>query len=373
MIKKEQLFCSKPFKEFVVGSRRYIRSLRHESRRFFRPAGDVFMCCWLKTPPIGNILYQAVDEVWNSEVAQETRRSILNSSFKYCDHTTCPYLQTITCEVQKTTAVKDEELKKVIKNNFTVLPYGPRKIECSYDRSCNLSCPSCRTKVINESGNEHDILTIQSKIENTAMKDCHALTISGSGDPFGSLYYRRLLQTMKRSNMPRLTQILLHTNAQLWTREMWSTIPEDIQELVKSANISIDAARPETYSINRRGGSFETLLKNLEFISVLRKRGPLEHVKISMVVQNNNYMEMPEFVHFGKKYNFDVVYFSKLLNRGTCSNAEYLDRAIHLPDHPRNSEFIDILKNDIFHDPIVHLGNLRGLLPGKSSGSLIIM
>ena len=362
MVNKEQLFCLKPFREFVVGFRRYFQPSGDKRRLFFRPAGDVFMCCWLRTPPIGNILHQSIDEVWNCEMAQEIRSSILDGSFKYCDHNTCPFLQTMTCEVQKTSMVKNEELKTVINNHLTILPYGPKEINCSYDRSCNLSCPSCRSKVIIESTNEHEILKIQSKIENEAMKDCHVLMISGSGDPFGSPFYRRWLQTMNRRKMPYLKQISLYTNAQLWTREMWNTIPEEIQKLVKSTIISIDAAKPETYAVNRRGGSFENLLKNLEFISLLRKRGPLEHAKISMVVQSNNYMEMPEFVHLGKQYNFDVVYFSKLMNRGTFLKAEYRDRAIHLPDHPRNSDFIDVLKNDIFRDPIVHLGNVGRLI-----------
>ena len=37
---------------------------------------------------------------------------------------------------------------------------------------------------------------------------------------------------------------------------MWQTIPEDIQALVRETQISIDAASPGTYAINRRGGDF---------------------------------------------------------------------------------------------------------------------
>ena len=119
-------------------------------------------------------------------------------------------------------------------------------------------------------------------------------------------------------------------------------------------------------SVNRRGGSFERLLENLEFISTLRKRGPLKHVKISMVVQKNNFMEMPDFIHLGKLYNFDNVYFSKLGNWETFSEEEYIDRAIHLPDHPSHPKLIDMLKNKIFCEPLVDLGNLSGLIPNKN-------
>lgn len=367
MPEKEQLFCSNPFKRFIIRERRFLPPVGGVFNHLFRPAGDVYMCCssWLKTPPIGNIKHQSVDEIWNGEKAQKIRRSILDGSFKYCDHTVCPYLQTISCEVQRREKVVDEELMNIIKNKLTILPYGPREIDCSYDRSCNLSCPSCRSKIIIESANEHEILDVQSKLENEVLKDAKILIISGSGDPFGSPLYSRWLQTTSNGKLPHLKQILLHTNAQLWTPKMWSTIPKEKQKLIKSAIISIDAARSETYSINRRGGSFERLLENLEFIRVLRKHGPLEHVKISMVVQKNNFMEMSDFIQLGKLYNFDTVYFSTLQNFGTFSEEEYRDRAVHLPVHPRNMEFIDMLKNEIFYDSIVHPGNLRGLLPTR--------
>ncbi len=333
------------------------------------------MCCpdWLKTPPIGNINHQSLDEVWNGENAQEIRRSILDGSYKYCDHTACPFLQTRTCEVQRIETVKDEELLNIIKNKLTILPNGPRDIICAYDRSCNLSCPSCRTGIIVENANEHEILKIQSILENEVLKDAHCLKISGLGDPFGSPLYRKWLQTLNKGKIPSLKQIRIHTNAQLWTPKMWSTIPKEIQALVKRVEISIDAARAETYSVNRRGGSFERLLENLEFISRLRKRGPIKHVKISMVVQNNNFVEMPDFIHLGKRYNFDNVYFSKLVNWGTFSEEEYIDRAIHLPGHPSHPKLIDILlKNKISCEPLVNLGNLSGLIPSKNKNCVRI-
>lgn len=351
LFRKEHLFCSVPFRRMVV-----------DSRHDLCQTGDAIMCCWLKTPPLGNILDQSVEEVWNGQNARGIRHTILDGSFKYCDRDACPYLQTVMYEVQKREKVKDKELKKAIRDNLTILPHGPREIICCYDRSCNLACPSCRTKVIVENDKREEILAIQSKLDNEALKEVHILTISGSGDPFGSPLYRHWLQTMNKGKMPHLRQIHLHTNAQLWTPKMWSTISKETQELVKSAEISIDAATPKTYSINRRGGSFEKLLKNLEFISTLRTNGPLRHLKLSMVVQSNNFREMHDFVHLGRRYNADVVYFGKIRNWGTFSEEEYKDRAIHLPDHPFYREFSDSIKKDIFRDPVVHMGNLSDIL-----------
>jgi len=345
MSKNKRLFCSRPFKWFEVTQ--------------VNETGEVYMCCpsWLDTP-IGNLKYQSVEEIWNGKKAQEIRRSILDGSFRYCDFSRCPFLQTVSEPVQEVEDVKDEDLKLAIEKGLTILPYGPREINCSYDRSCNLSCPSCRTEIIVEIKNKQQISAIQDKIHNEALKDAHLLYITGSGDPFGSPFFRKWLQTMKREDMPNLKDIHLHTNGLLWTPKMWSTIAEDIRELIKSAEISIDAASPETYSINRRGGSFERLLKNLEFIGKLRQNGPLEWLGISMVVQENNFMEMPNFIHLGQRFQVDTVYFSQLVNWGTYSEEEYRSRAIHLPYHPRHSEFLDLLEMEIFREPLVYLGNL---------------
>ena len=346
MSKEKQLFCSKPFKWFEVSG-------------WYEPKGDVFMCCptWLDTP-IGNLQNQSVEEIWNGEKAQEIRRSILDGSFRYCNRSRCPFLQSVSGPVEKVEDVQDKDLKLVIEEGLTILPYGPREINCGYDKSCNLSCPSCRTEIIVESKYKRQILKIQGKIQDEAIKDAHLLYITGSGDPFGSPFFRKWLKTMRREDMPLLKNLHLHTNGQLWTPKMWGTISRDVRQLVKSTEISIDAASSETYSINRRGGSFERLLENLEFVSTLRRNGPLERVTISMVVQENNFLEMPDFVRLGQRFDFDTVYFSQLVNWGTFSEKEFTNRAIHLPTHPRHSEFVDLLKDEILYEKLVYLGNL---------------
>jgi MoaA/NifB/PqqE/SkfB family radical SAM enzyme len=255
------------------------------------------------------------------------------------------------------------ELRSVIRKGLLRLPYGPRAVNCSYDKSCNLFCPSCRKEAIIETRNEKSILEIQHRIRNGALRDAHLIYMSGIGDPFASPYSRKWLQNMQRSEMPNLREIFLQTNAQLWTPRIWNDIPKDIRKLVKGAEISIDAATPETYASNRRGGSFERLMENLRFISGLRMSGPLKTLRISMVVQENNFLEMRDFIRLGRRLEVDTVFFSRLVNWGTFSNVEYLNRAVHLPGHPRHTELLRSLTDDMFKDPIVHLGNLAELRP----------
>jgi len=341
----KQLFCAKPFEWFEVTQ--------------LNGRGGVYLCCpsWLDTP-VGNLRYQSVGEIWNGEKARKIRRSILDGSFEYCNRSRCSFLQTESGPVQKREEVREEYLNKIIENHVTDLPYAPKKIICTYDQSCNLSCPSCRTQVIVERTSAQDILGIQSKLQNEALKEAEYLHITGSGDPFGSPFFRKWLQTMKGQDMPNLERIHLQTNGQLWTPKMWETIPRDIQQLIKSADISIDAANAETYAINRRGGTFARLLENLEFISTLRQNGPLTSLKISMVVQENNFTQMPEFVRLCQRFKADVAYFSQLVNWGTFSEPEFKRRAVHVPTHPRYGELVNLLQDTVFNEPIVDLGNL---------------
>src|SRR5262249_8259795 len=162
---------------------------------------------------------------------------------------------------------EDERLREIIRKDLTRLPFGPSDVICCFDQSCNLSCPTCRTHVIMETDHRTAIVNIQQRLEDEALKEARLLYITGSGDPFGSPFFRRWLQTMKRSSMPKLERIHLHTNGLLWTRRIWESIPEETRSLVQAATISVDAASPATYAINRRGGDFATLLDRLRFIA----------------------------------------------------------------------------------------------------------
>ncbi len=349
-MKSNRLFCSKPFTWFEVS-----RGKRE---------GEVFACCpsWLDTP-IGNLNDQSVSDIWNGDKVQDIRRSILDGSFKYCCRSGCPHLQSRYGggPVQWIDDISEPDFLEIVRRHMTVLPYGPREINCSYDRSCNLSCPTCRTERIIEHDRRAEILEIQRKINDEALGEARLLYITGSGDPIGSPYFRKWLRTMKRSRMPILETIRLHTNAQLWTRKAWEAIPEEIRQLIKSADISIDAAYPGTYEVNRRGGKFDILFRNLDFIATLRLKGPIEWLGINMVIQENNFQEMPDFILLGKQFRVDTVYFQQIVNWGTFSDQEFARRAIHFPDHPRHREFLDLLQEKIFEDPICHLGNLTHL------------
>jgi MoaA/NifB/PqqE/SkfB family radical SAM enzyme len=330
---KNQSKCIKPFKWFEILSN-----------------GDVFLCCprWLPKS-IGNINRQSISEIWNSKKAQKIRKTILDNSYKYCKEELCSDLQHRKFSFSSS------------KQDLPLTSSGPKIINCCFDKSCNLACPSCRKDRYVAIGKEREkIDRIFSKITLQAGKEIECLRISGSGDPLASPASFLWLKNLKLQDFPKLKRIYLHTNGLVFTPKTWKIL-SGINHLIKSVEVSIDAGTKETYAINRKGGDFSILLKNLDFIKSLRVKKKLIYTLTSFVVQANNYQEMEKFIKLGKRYRFDHIYFSQLVNWGTFSKKEYKMRAIHLSNHPQHYDFVRTLSK-ISGDKKVGLGNLSYLI-----------
>jgi len=310
-----------------------------------------FVCCpsWLpnsiKTAEI------PLKEMWNSEPIIDIRNSILDGSFKYCNKELCPYLsKLVNYGVPSGPIVLKESASHI---SPTIINNTPDNVVMNFDRTCNYKCPSCRVDLIVE--DSKGIKRIEKTIEEI---DTHysanvkTLYITGSGDPFVSVGFRNYLRNFNPKKYPKLKSIHLHTNASMWTKEMWDSMP-NVHKYVKSCEISIDAGTKDTYENKTRlGGNWENLLNNLKFISTL----PIS-VKTSFVVQDCNYTEMETFYNlmysiFGNKVN---VFFGKITNWGTFSEGEFKLKQVWDDAHPEHGlfkkEFNKISKNQyLFHN-----------------------
>ena len=308
------------------------------------------LCCgsWLKkTLPPGSTPYDA----WNSKEAHDIRESILDGSYKYCDASQCPYLGEIVSN--NSSRVNDTVFEKPFYHKSKLPTFvkelitehkedrlKPATIQFSFDRTCNLKCPTCRTKIITASSSQ--IKNIQNTIDlikEQYSKDIKTLYITGSGDPFVSVGFRNFLKNIDLSDWPNLYRIHLHTNATMWNKKMWESMP-NVHSLVKSCEISIDAATKDTYETETRiGGSWDELISNLHYIATLKS---IKSIKTSFVVQDTNFREMKLFYDlmysiFGSKVS---IFFGKISNWGTFSNTEFIKKAVHLPEHPLHNEFL---------------------------------
>ena len=303
------------------------------------------LCCssWLLNPLPEK---SSVKDAWFSKEANDVRDSMLDGSFRHCSKTQCPVLNQLTTkgDIGKIDPIyKKDNLPSTLQtkiNSYTNDILYPTIVQFSFDRSCNLKCPSCRVKIITAGSKKikEVELTIQ-EIEDTFGKYIETLYITGSGDPFISVGFRNFMHNLDDKKWPNLKNIHLHTNATKWNRKWWEYI-KPAHKYIKSCEISIDAGTKDTYENKTRiGGDWDELVENLTFISTLPK---LRRIKTSFVVQQGNYKEMGIFydrmieIFKGKA----EVFFGKINNWGTFTDKVFLEHKIWDENHPEHSLFI---------------------------------
>ena len=310
-----------------------------------------FVCCPSWLPNKVELSEIPLKDVYNSEPIVDIRNSILDGSFKYCDKELCPYLSKLVNYGVTSGPIKLKSNSNI--NNSIVKNNTPVNLIMNFDRTCNYKCPSCRVDLIVEDskGIKRVEKTIE-EIDTYYSANVKTLYITGSGDPFVSVGFRNYLRNFDPKKYPKLSSIHLHTNASMWNKEMWDTMP-NIHKYVRTCEISIDAGTKDTYENKTRlGGNWEILMNNLKFISTL----PIS-VKTSFVVQDSNYMEMEIFYNlmftiFENKVN---VFFGKITNWGTFSEGEFKLKQVWDSEHPEHhlfkKEFNKVWKNtNLFHN-----------------------
>lgn len=328
------------------------------------------MCCasWLSKSLPNNV---AIEDLWNSAEAIEIRKSVMDGSYRYCSKTKCPFLSRLIAlnKVVSGPIMHINDLNDRIKTHYNkqsgVIDNGPEIIQMSFDRTCNYKCPSCRIDLIVEDSN--GIKRVEKTIEEI---DTHYSTnvrtiyITGSGDPFVSVGFRNYLRNFNPKKYPNLKSIHLHTNASMWTKEMWDSMTT-IHKFVKSCEISIDAGTQYTYeNITRLGGNWDNLISNLNFISTIKS---LQSVKCSFVVQDSNYNEMETFLNlmYSIFKSKTKIFFGRITNWGTFNDGQF--KLIDVGDitHPEHNLFLQEFKKVATNPYVFH--NMYDLIDFKKT------
>jgi len=326
--------------------------------------GDAFVCCcpaWVPFP-VGNVLSApSAEAVWNSDAAVEVRRSIHDGDFKYCSRTLCSYIAAQKLPLKSD--ITDPTLRGYIDQRKTVLDDVPQMVQLNHDATCNLACPSCRTEIIATNAEEQDMFAAASqRVILPLLKKVNGQSyISGGGEAFSSKHFRSILAALNRDEYPGL-YIYLITNGLLLTSQRWAEYP-NLPEMIDILSVSIDAARAETYERLRRPGKWPVLMRNLEVMAEMRRAQKLRKFQINMVVQQDNFREMLDFVALGKGLGVDEIWFQRLTNYGAYDERTFAKADVTSVSHPDHAELLKIIRNPLIQGPGINAQMLMPLLP----------
>lgn len=263
--------------------------------------GSCYLCectAWLPQS-VGNLNVNPLKEILDSPLAKTLQQSILDKSYKYCNSKQCTFLQNYSQ-----------------KHHHPVPKKEIKHIRLAIDDSCNLHCPSCRKeKIFIKSGKLlHKRFELVDKILNFIKEQKQEIKvhIGSDGDPYASLVYRRFMT--KTKNLSNI-KYSLQTNGLLIKKNFYKF--KHITDNLFQIGISIDGATKLTYEKLRRGGSFEKIIENLDFLKKIKKEFSIH---LHMVVQQENWKEMPHLLELGKKFNVDKIFFNTIQDWNTGLN-----------------------------------------------------
>lgn len=318
-------FCSKPF-DFL----------------YIMPEGNVKLCAW-SDYILGNILENSIEELWNGEMAERFRESIIDGSFFYCKCESCPYLSMGTLEDM------DEEKRRQI---YTQSPY-PNELSLAYDLTCNHKCPSCRSEMYCASDEQKDILQkITDKVAPYLPK-LKKLITNGSGEVFASRYIMKLLESLHPENED--FKLIIETNGGLFNQANWKRI-QHLEGYYIKVNVTPNSYREGTYGYLAGGqcAQLEELKDNMQFIAELRDNEKINYLQINFVVQECNYQEVPEFIQISlERYHADEVALKPLNWWFSMTEEVYWFKDILNPLHPYHQDYLRMMKNSWLKHPKV--------------------
>ena len=354
MVRLSNMACKNPFK--------YIEIIWD---------GSVLACCYSWLPAgVGNVLTDSVEEIINNEKRLSIQNHMRQGDFSDCTNR-CPQLASILAGESNYWGLTE------IDQFDSFLEKSRTQVYFSYDRSCNLQCPSCRDELI-----VWDVEDAQDA-EGQRLKQVHekvktlveylvgqgeqiTLVITGSGDAFASpLYWNYLLELAQDPLMYSNISIHLMTNGQLMTLENLKKI-KNLWPIISFVEVSIDAATEETYKIVRKNGSFNRIKKNLNEFDMLVEQGNFSNLsqwQTNFVVQKSNFKELKEYVKWQMAFKSKPTIATSLIAQWQhIDDARFKGMAIYQDHHPDKQELIDILQDPIFRNDQIRLGNMSNLL-----------
>ena len=309
---------------------------------YFMPDGNVSVCGWTDAT-IGNIIEEDIDSIWHGEIAERVRASVKDGSYRYCRKESCPFL-----ENDSLPDISQEEMDKMIATD------KPKDLTVANDLICNHSCPSCRDKVFCPSPEYKEKLQKQFEVILPLLNQADTMDACGAGDLFASNMMMDMLSQVRPQN-PNCT-INLETNGALFDEMHWEKI-KHLGEYNLGVTVTPNSFEEDTFRyLNGGHNSYQAVINNLYFLKKLRKEGIIKTLRISIVVQDRNFYELPAFAQRCiEDFGADKVAVKPIYKWFGLSEELHWMKDVMNPEHPYHQEWLKVLEAPILKDPRVYL------------------
>lgn len=305
---------------------------------------------------IGDLKRSSASEIWNSKIAKEIRKSVVDGSFSRCTER-CPLLSSASIPLRSDIHEQDWGIpyREAIEHPLDDLATPPGFIKLVNDASCNLSCPSCRDDLyIAKKKKSDQILQFNLKHVFPMLETAWNLDILGNGEALASRATMGLLERIDPVKHKNLTIDLL-TNGIAFNEGAWRRL-SNLHGLKIKLNVSCDGISKDVYEKLRRGGKWEILQKNLEFIGRLRSEEMIKMLTLNFTVQRDNLNEIPFVGEFARKYIADRVILFRVSPWPHMDQKYYRSIDVFDPNHPDHQRLIEIARQ--IDDEIIEIGPL---------------
>lgn len=266
---------------------------------YFDTQGSVRACCHNSKYPVGNILHQSIDEIWQGARISVLRQELANYRFG----PGCGF-----CEFQTSEGcVTNAAMRKF--DEFSVAsdrPLWPQQMEFSISNVCNLECIMCRglwssairahrekLAPLPRLYSDDFLMSLRKYLPH--LKRAKFL----GGEPFLVEEYFRLWQMMIEDSLK--TPCHVTTNGTQYN----SRIEKILEVIPMGLAVSIDAVRKSTYEEIRINGRYESLLQHLRiFREYTRSKGT--SLTFTFCLMRQNWQEFGEFCEFADEWGCPV-------------------------------------------------------------------
>lgn len=303
MTQKEIPFCSDPF-----------TFLSHDPVRFLT-------CCpsWMHE---SRFIYEQPDnlwEIWNHPKLVEWRKCLLDGDYRYCQK--CP------------NRFRERDRDHPLPDEKPVMERPPITYQFQDRATCNLACPSCRNHVTVE---KEPAVYPPERILKT-WPNIKTVAMSLSGDPFANKEQLTWLQSEPQGPSP---DVIIWTNGILLPR-YWETLKRHVTAVV----MSVDACTKEVYEKLRRPAKWHQLIRSMNFIQRLVQSGKLNLWQLNVVVQSDNFRQLPEICEWGLEYGAHRIQFTPIAPWPHMMHWQWNYSNIANPNHPDFDEFCEVLRH----------------------------